>query len=106
MKRLLLTTLTILTTSLLGLSQKVNYEVYAIKFTLEATIPVSLLAIDAPKNESMDIVSMLWLVRDGNGRNILVDAGFHKDVEEAKQLGIKGYIRPDSALSRLGLKAT
>jgi glyoxylase-like metal-dependent hydrolase (beta-lactamase superfamily II) len=106
MKRLLLTTLTVLTTSLLVLSQKVNYEVYALKFTLEATVPVSIFAIDAPKNESMSAVFMLWLVRDGNGRNILVDAGFHKDVEEAKQFGLTGYIRPDSVLSRLGLKAT
>ena len=106
MKRLLLTTLTVLTTSLLVLSQKVNYEVYALRLTPETKVPTSMFAIDAPKDENISAVSMVWLVRDGNGRNILIDAGFHKDIEEAKQIGLTDYIRPDSVLLRLGVKAT
>lgn len=105
MKRLLLTTLTLLTASVLVLSQNVNYEVYALRLTPEGKVPASLFAIDAPKDAAINVVFMIWLVRDGNGRNILVDAGFHKDIEEAKQLGVTDYIRPDSALLRLGVKA-
>lgn len=105
MKRLLLTTLTLLTSLVFVLSQNVNNEVYALRLTPEQTVPASMFAIDAPKDLGIGVVFMVWLVRDGSGRNILVDAGFHKDVEEAKQLGITEYIRPDSALLRLGLKA-
>lgn len=105
MKRLLLTTLTLLTTSVMVLSQNVNYEVYALRLTPEQKAPASMFAIDAPKDANINVVFMVWLVRDGNGRNILVDAGFHKDIEEAKQLGVTDYIRPDSALLRLGVKA-
>lgn len=106
MNRLLLTTLTVLATSLLAVSQKINYEVYALRLAPEANVPVSVFAIDAPKNESVSAVFMMWLVRDGNGRNILVDAGFHKDIEEAKQMGLTNCIRPDSMLLKLGVKAT
>lgn len=106
MKRLLFTTLTIFTTSLLALSQNIKYEVYALRFAPEAQVPVSVFAVDAPKDEIITAAFMLWLVRDGNGRNILVDAGFHKDIEEAKQMGLKDCIRPDSVLLRLGVKAT
>lgn len=105
MKRLLLTTLAVLITSILAFSQKKNYEVYALRLAPEASVPASAFAIDAPKNESISAAFMLWLIRDGNGRNILVDAGFHEDVEEAQPMGMKGFIRPDSMLLRLGIKA-
>lgn len=103
MKRLLLTALTLLTASELVLSQNINYEVYALKLTPEQKVPASMFANDASKEATIGVVFMVWLVRDGNGRNILVDAGFHKDIEEAKQLGVTDYIRPDSALLRLGV---
>jgi glyoxylase-like metal-dependent hydrolase (beta-lactamase superfamily II) len=106
MKRLFLTTLTLVTTSAMIFSQQFNYEVYALRLTPDEKVPASLFAIDAPKDASIDAVFMIWFVRDGSGRNILVDAGFHKDVEEAKQMGLIDYIRPDSALLRLGVKAT
>jgi glyoxylase-like metal-dependent hydrolase (beta-lactamase superfamily II) len=105
MKRLFLATITMFTASLLALSQSVNYQVYALRLTPGQKVPASLFAVDAPQDVSINVVFMVWLIRDGNGRNILVDAGFHNDIEEAKQLGVTDYIRPDSALLRLGVKA-
>jgi glyoxylase-like metal-dependent hydrolase (beta-lactamase superfamily II) len=106
MKRRFLTTMTFLTFSALLLSQQVNYEVYAIRLTPpKQNVPASMFSIDAPIDASISAVFMIWLVRDGSGRNILVDAGFHADLEEAKQLELTDYIRPDSALLRLGVKA-
>lgn len=105
MKRLLLITLTLLKASVLVLSQNVNYEVYALRLTPQQKVPASIFAVDTPKDLELNVVFMVWLVRDGNRRNILVDAGFHRDIEEAKQLGLTEYIRPDSALLRLGIKA-
>jgi len=46
---------------------------------------------------------MVWLIR-GSGKNILVDAGFIGDIEDAKEFKVIDYIRPDSALFKLGLK--
>ena len=48
---------------------------------------------------------MFWLIKGSNGKNILVDAGFLNDVNEAKDFDVKNYIRPDSALTRVGLRA-
>lgn len=95
-----------LTNSIIAFSQNPNYEVYALKFTSEVTIPSSAIAIGAPKTDSVIAVFMFWLIKGNNGKNILVDAGFHKDVEEAKDFGFTNYVRPDSMLLRLGLKAT
>lgn len=105
MKALLLVTLTLLIACKLVLSQNVNYEVYALRLTPEQKVPATMFAVDAPNDAAIGVVFMVWLLRDGNGRNILVDAGFHKDIEEARQLGVTDYIRPDSALLRLGVNA-
>lgn len=47
---------------------------------------------------------MFWLIK-GNGKNILVDCGFWKDIEDAKEFKLSSYQRPDSALLKLGIKA-
>jgi glyoxylase-like metal-dependent hydrolase (beta-lactamase superfamily II) len=48
---------------------------------------------------------MTWLVKSDKGKNILVDAGFLSDVDEAKDFGLKNYIRPDSLLFEFGIAA-
>ncbi len=48
---------------------------------------------------------MVWLIKGDNGKNILFDTGFLPDIEEAKDFKVVDYIRPDSALLKLGLKA-
>ena len=48
---------------------------------------------------------MFWLIRVSNGKNILVDAGFLNDIEETGNFDLINYIRPDSILTRAGLRA-
>lgn len=95
-----------LVNALCAFSQNPNYRVYALKFTSEANGPSSAIAVGGSTTDSVAFVFMFWLIRGDNGKNILVDAGFLKDIEEAKYLGFSTYIRPDSVLLRLGLKAT
>lgn len=106
MKKTFLFTLIILFVTVKANSQTPNYEVYALKYaSVGFTFPVSYLVLDAPANDSMNAIFMIWLIKGNNGKNILVDAGFLKDVEEAKDYGVINYIRPDSMLSRVGLQA-
>jgi glyoxylase-like metal-dependent hydrolase (beta-lactamase superfamily II) len=91
-----------------AISQTVTYEVYALKYSgafNDKPYPLKLLVLDAPEKETGYAVFMFWLIKGNNGKNILVDAGFHQDVGEAKDFGLTNYIRPDSMLLRLGLKA-
>ncbi|MFI5136678.1 MAG: N-acyl homoserine lactonase family protein [Sphingobacteriales bacterium] len=104
MKKTFVLTLLIVATALAARSQTTNYKVYAIKFAASAyPFTVADWVKDGPKTDSVKINFMVWLIR-GNGRNILVDAGFLNDIEDAKEFEIVNYIRPDSAISKLALK--
>ena len=78
-----------------------NYEVYAIKY---ASIPfkVSNLIAGADASRQIDI-AMIVLVIKGNGRTILLDAGFYRD-NFMTQWKPQEYIRPDSAVLKFGIK--
>src|SRR6185369_18054368 len=78
-----------------------SYEIYALKYFGLHSVPVSELAIGAPKKDTMNMFFMYWLIRGNNGKNILVDAGFLKDLDIFKQLNTTFYIRPDSVLLEL-----
>ena len=91
----------------LATSQTVTYEVYALKYSgafNDKPYPLKLLVLDAPEKETGFAVFMFWLIKGNNGKNILVDAGFHQDIEEAKDFGLTKFVRPDSMLLRIGLK--
>ena len=95
----------VLSFSLSAWSQTEHYKVYAIKFASMAhPSPISDWADKGPEKDSVNIDFMVWLIK-GNGKNILVDAGFLKDIEEAKDFDITNYVRPDSMLSKVALKA-
>jgi glyoxylase-like metal-dependent hydrolase (beta-lactamase superfamily II) len=79
-----------------------KYEVMAIRY---ATIPgfaVSNLIKGADPARKIDIAMYVWLVR-GGGRNILVDSGFYRP-EFFKSWIVTGFIRPDEAVARAGVK--
>ena len=80
------------------------YEIYALKYFGLHSVPVSELALGAPKKDTMNMFFMYWLIRGNNGKNILVDAGFLKDLDIFKQLNTTFYIRPDSVLLELNMK--
>jgi glyoxylase-like metal-dependent hydrolase (beta-lactamase superfamily II) len=104
MKKTNIVVLGALLSSLLASSQNVNYEVYALKFaSLGHATPISRWVLGGPNNDSVHIFFMTWLIKGNNGKNILVDAGFLKNIEEAKDFDIIDYVRPDSVLSRIAL---
>jgi len=86
-------------------SQTEHYKVYALKFAAMAhPSPISDWADKGPQKDSVGIDFMIWLIKGDNGRNILLDAGFLKDIPEAKDFDLADYVRPDSVLSKLALK--
>lgn len=101
--------LLILTNSGITFSQTLNYDMYALKIASVAKgMPISLkyVVLNAPESETTKSDFVFWLIKGDNGKNIMVDAGFLDDVEEAKKYGVSNYIRSDSLLLKLGLKAT
>jgi glyoxylase-like metal-dependent hydrolase (beta-lactamase superfamily II) len=104
MKNLVLLPVLLLCTALLTRAQTPTYKVYAIRFA-ESTYPFTIAdwAKGGPK-EPVKINFMVWLIKGSNGRNILVDAGFINDTDDAKEFKLINYIRPDSAILNAGLK--
>ena len=80
-----------------------TYEVYAIEF---ATVPVFWPAKEIAINPTVNVkaIFMTWLLKGNNGRIILIDAGFQR---ESKFFGdwLQNFIRPDSSLQKINLKA-
>ena len=79
-----------------------NYEVYAIEY---GSIPNWDVTEMVPGAESPLIVDgslMVWLVRDPEGRNILVDTGCLPDNPRLSPFDLEWYIRPDQAVAKLG----
>ncbi|MGN7889108.1 N-acyl homoserine lactonase family protein [Dyadobacter sp. 22481] len=83
------------------------YEVFAIKFAgTDQPFYEGEWADGAPKDVPVPISFMFWVLKGSNGKNVLVDAGFLPEkVKEEAFFKIAGYIRPDSALLKVGLKA-
>lgn len=94
-----------MTAAVTVLAQKPTYKVYAIKFATSAyPFTEADWAKGGSKTDSIKINFMVWLIK-GNGKNILVDAGFLNDIEDAREFKVVNYTRPDSALAKVGLKA-
>jgi glyoxylase-like metal-dependent hydrolase (beta-lactamase superfamily II) len=79
-----------------------EYEVYAIRYATVASFPVRALISGADSSRRLDIAMMVWLAR-GNGRNVLVDAGFHRGdlIEKWKPAE---YVEPGVAVARAGTR--
>ncbi len=80
---------------------KPQYEVYAIRYATIPDFQVSQLVAGADPARKMDIAMMVWLVK-GNGRNILVDAGFYRE-QFFKQRHVTDYVKPSESIRRAGL---
>lgn len=89
----------------ISIAQNAGYKVYAVRFASSGyPFTVGDWVAGGPKTQPIKIDFMVWLIQ-GNGKNVLVDAGFWKDMEDAKEFKVSSYQRPDSALSKLGVKA-
>jgi glyoxylase-like metal-dependent hydrolase (beta-lactamase superfamily II) len=104
MKRLLLCLLvtTLMAAGLAQTDAKSTYEIYAIRYAELPDFPVAGLVKGADPARKLDIAMMVWLVK-GNGRNILVDAGFYRD-QFFKQWKVKDFIKPSDAVAQAGVK--
>jgi glyoxylase-like metal-dependent hydrolase (beta-lactamase superfamily II) len=60
------------------------------------------MVIGAPKDETVDTIYALWLIR-GGGRKILFDSGFHR-ARWFREWTIKNYLSPDKAVALAGVK--
>jgi len=87
--------------TLLGSASTPEYSIEAIRYADSPGDPVADLVIGAPKDEKIDTVYALWLIR-GGGRNILFDSGFHRP-RWFKEWTIKDYLRPDEAVRLVGV---
>jgi glyoxylase-like metal-dependent hydrolase (beta-lactamase superfamily II) len=106
MKKIILAFIALVSVALSAAAQAGGYDIYAIKFASLATrSAMADWALHGPKTDSLDIDFMVWLIRGKNGRNVLVDAGFWSDLQNAKDFGYRNYVRPDSMLAKLSLKA-
>lgn len=78
------------------------YEVYAIRY---ASLPfrVSGLIAGADTSRRLGIAMMVWLLKGANGRNVLVDAGFYREVFMDRWKPA-GYAKPSEAVATFGVK--
>jgi glyoxylase-like metal-dependent hydrolase (beta-lactamase superfamily II) len=87
---------------LLGASPAIpRYSIQAIRFADSPNDAVAEMVIGAPKDERIDTVYAVWLIR-GGGRNILFDSGFHR-ARWFKEWTVNNYLSPDDAVRLAGV---
>ena len=79
-----------------------EYSIQAIRYASSPGDSVADLVMGAPKDEKLDTVFAVWLIR-GGGRNILFDSGFHRE-KWFKYFPVTDYLRPDEAVKLAGVK--
>jgi glyoxylase-like metal-dependent hydrolase (beta-lactamase superfamily II) len=79
-----------------------EYSIQAIRYANSPSDSVADLVMGAPKEEKIDTIFAIWLIR-GGGRNILFDSGFHRE-QWFKYWTITDYVRPDEAVRLAGVK--
>jgi glyoxylase-like metal-dependent hydrolase (beta-lactamase superfamily II) len=80
-----------------------TYEVYAVRYATIPNFRVAGLVAGADTSRRMDIAMMVWLLKGSDGRNVLVDAGFHRD-DFVRRWHPTDYVTPSDAVSRLGVQ--
>ena len=88
--------------ALLGAGTAPEYTIEAIRYADSPHDAVNELVIGAPKDETVDTIYVLWLIR-GGGRRILFDSGFHRE-RWFKEWTITNYLSPDKAVALAGVK--
>jgi glyoxylase-like metal-dependent hydrolase (beta-lactamase superfamily II) len=85
-------------------AQQPTYDVYAVKYGTLPQFRVSGLISGADTSRRLDIAMMVWLLKGPNGRNVLVDAGFHRDNFVARWKPTE-FAPPSEAVARAGVPA-
>jgi glyoxylase-like metal-dependent hydrolase (beta-lactamase superfamily II) len=79
-----------------------EYSIQAIRYADSPGDSVADLVMGAPKDEKIDTIFAVWLIR-GGGHNILFDSGFHRE-RWFKAWPTKNYLRPDEAVKLAGVQ--
>jgi len=82
----------------------VTYDAYAIRYATVPNFRVSGLIAGADTSRKMDIAMTVWLLKGSDGRNVLVDAGFHRD-DFVRRWKPTGFVPPSEAVARAGVPA-
>ena len=72
-----------------------EYSIQAIRCANSPGDSVADLVMGEPKDEKIDTVYVIWLIR-GGGRNILLDSGSH--LQKWFKYGMTDYLQPDEAV--------
>jgi glyoxylase-like metal-dependent hydrolase (beta-lactamase superfamily II) len=78
-------------------------EVYAVRYGTLRSFPVAALVAGADTARRLDVALTVWLIRQPDGRNVLVDAGFYRD-KFMQRWKPADYRKPSEAIAALGLK--
>ena len=81
-----------------------SYEVYAVRYATLPNFPVASLIRGADTSRRLDIAMMVWLLKGADGRNVLVDAGFHRS-DFVTRWRPTNFVPPSEAVERAGVKA-
>jgi glyoxylase-like metal-dependent hydrolase (beta-lactamase superfamily II) len=79
-----------------------EYSIQAIRYATSPGVPVAELVVGGPKDQTVDIAMVFWLIR-GGGHTILFDSGFHRDTF-LKEFPMKDFLRPDEAVKLAGVQ--
>ena len=80
----------------------VSYQVFAVRFGTIPQFPVSSLIAGAEPSRRLDIPVMVWLARGTNGRNVLIDSGFHQQ-KFVEQWKVRDFRSPADAVRSAGV---
>jgi glyoxylase-like metal-dependent hydrolase (beta-lactamase superfamily II) len=80
-----------------------EYEVYAVKYASVPHFAVAGLIAGVDTSRHIDIAMMVWLIKGPDGRNILMDAGFHQQKFLARWKP-DPFMPPNDAVARAGVK--
>jgi glyoxylase-like metal-dependent hydrolase (beta-lactamase superfamily II) len=81
-----------------------GYTAFAVRFGTIPAFQLSGLVAGADSARRLDIPVMVWLLKGGDGRNVLVDSGFFREhlVERWK---VRDFRRPSDAVQAAGVSA-
>lgn len=87
-----------------GMARAPSYEVYAVRYATIPNFRVASLIQGADTSRRLDIAMMVWLLKGSDGRNVLVDAGFHRS-DFVTRWRPTDFVPPNEAVERAGVKA-
>jgi glyoxylase-like metal-dependent hydrolase (beta-lactamase superfamily II) len=79
------------------------YEVYAVRYATIPNFPLRSLIAGADRDKRIDIAMTVWLLKGADGRNVLVDAGFHR-ADFVDRYHPTNFSPPSEAVARAGVK--